>query len=78
MTIDVAQIESFATVQIGADPDNPQYEGDTLEAVFVLAEDFLADGTPVNPAPFATDSGGWSASSTPTQRAANSESCSIS
>ena len=61
MAIDVAQIDSFATVTIGSDPENPQYEGDTLESVYVLAESFLNDGTPVNPAPFLTDSGGWGA-----------------
>ena len=61
MAIDVAQIESFATVTIGSDPDNPLYEDDTLEAVFVVAEGFDSTGAPINPALFATDSGGWGA-----------------
>lgn len=61
MTIDPAQIDSLATVPIGADEDHPLYEGDTLEAVFILAEGVNADGSPINPAQFATDSGGWGA-----------------
>ncbi len=61
MTIDVAQINSFATVQVGNPPNNPLYEDDTLEAVFVVAEGFDTSGAPINPAPFATDSGGWGA-----------------
>ena len=61
MPIDVAQIESFATVTLGTDPENPQYADDTMEAVFVVAEGFQADGTPINPALFLTDSGGWEA-----------------
>jgi len=61
VAIDPAQLNSFATVTIGNDPENPLYEGDTLEAVFVVAEGFQPDGTPVDPAPFGTDSGGWGA-----------------
>ena len=61
MAIDVAQIDSLATVCIGSPPRNPLYEGDTLEAVFVFAEGFDPNGVPINPAPFFTDSGGWGA-----------------
>jgi hypothetical protein len=60
MTIDVARIETEGTVCIGC-PANPLFEGDTLEDVTVIAEGFLADGTPINPAPFASDDGGWEA-----------------
>ena len=59
--IDVAQIDSLATVCIGAPPRNPLYEGDTLEEVYVVAEGFAQDGAPIDPAPFLTDSGGWGA-----------------
>ena len=61
MTIDVAQIDSFATVAIGAPPKNPLYAGDTLEALYILAEGFDSTGAPIEPAPFLTDSGGWGA-----------------
>lgn len=61
MSIDVAQIDSAATICIGSPPRSPLYEGDTLEALFVVAEGFDPLGVPINPAPFLTDSGGWGA-----------------
>lgn len=61
MPIIPEQIETLATVPIGTDPDSPLFEGDTLDAIFVVAEGFQADGTAINPAPFGTDSGGWGA-----------------
>lgn len=59
MAIDISQVESRATVTIGVPAAAPLYEGDTLEAVYVLAEAFDSEGSPIEPAPFFTQDGGW-------------------
>lgn len=59
MAIDIQAIETLSQVSIGCDKQEPLLVNDSLFATFIVAEGFETDGTPINPALFASDNGGW-------------------
>jgi hypothetical protein len=61
MTIDIQALELGDPVHIGATDKDKLIVGDSLKATFYIAEGMEQDGTPVVPALFATDNGGWTA-----------------
>ncbi len=59
MTIDIQSMELGEHVHIGATDNDRQIVGDSLRAQFFVAEGKEEDDTPITPALFASDNGGW-------------------
>jgi hypothetical protein len=62
MAIDIQALELGDPVNIGATDSDRLIVGDSLKAQFFVAEGVEEDGTPITPALFDTDNGGWAGS----------------